>query len=190
MVYTDVGVRCGSCAPPESKPLLSRMPFQGSLGGLLAILLVVALIGTGGALLTGASNDDPYEYADDYADGYLDEYSGSVTVHEVVDPWIPENSEDAAPSGRRYIAVEVTVENDTGADFGVYSGSGQFQLKDKENFVEDAVVYEGPQAEPELPEVTLDDGEKARGWVTFEVNDDSEIVSMTSWTQDVPLPSQ
>jgi hypothetical protein len=155
---------------------------------MLLVLLAVMLIGAAGSMIGGAESNDPYDIADDYVDDYLEEYEGSVTAHQVIDPWIPEDPENAPPPGRRFIAVEVTVENDTGGEIPVYASSGQFQLKDREQFVEDAVVYSGPRAEPELPEVTLGEGEKARGWVTFEVDENADIETMSYWTQDVPLP--
>jgi hypothetical protein len=186
MVHTDVGVRCRNCAPVQARSLSQRLPILGGgVGSILAIILVVALIGTGGSLLAGGnSSDDPLGYYDDYLDEFQ---AGDVTVSEVVDPWAPEDG-DGPAGGRRLIAIELVVEADPGADYPYYASPYTFQVKDADDFVYGAVDYSGPQAQPALPDVTLEPGEKARGWITFDVPEDAEIVSLKAGTDIVDLP--
>jgi Domain of unknown function (DUF4352) len=187
MVHSDVGVRCKTCAPVQTRPLSERLPLLGGgVGSILAIILVVALIGTGGSLLAGGGADDPMDFYDDYLQNY--EEGGDVTVGEVVDPWTPEDG-DSVPSGEaRLIAIEVLVEADSSSDLGYYATPYEFQLKDEESFVYGPVTYDQPQAQPALPDVSLQPGEKAQGWVTFEVPEDSDIRTLEVGTKEIELP--
>jgi hypothetical protein len=186
MVHSDVGVRCKTCAPVQARPLSERLPLLGGgVGSILAIILVVALIGTGGSLLAGGGADD---ISDFYDDDYLQEFqNGDVTVLEVVDPWVPEEAADAPAEGRRFVAVEVLVEVDASEELPHYVYSYDYQLKDTEDFVYAPVGYGETRAEPPLPDVDLEPGEKTQGWVTFEVDEDSDLVSLTTGTKVIDL---
>ena len=186
MVHTDVGVRCKTCAPVQARPLSQRLPLLGGgVGSILAIILVVALIGTGGSLLAGGGADDPSDF---YDDDYLEEFqTGEVTVLEVADPWTPEDGSDAPPDGRRFVAIELLIEVDASEELPHYVYSYDYQLKDAENFVYAPVGYGEVQAQPTLPDVDLEPGEKTQGWVTFEVAEDSDLVSLTAGTKVIDL---
>jgi hypothetical protein len=40
----------------------------------------------------------------------------------------------------------------------------------------------------QLPSVELEPGEKASGWVVFEVDDDNALKSLSYWSAEVALP--
>jgi hypothetical protein len=45
--------------------------------------------------------------------------------------------------------------------------------------------------EPGLPEgIQLEDGEKANGWVLFEIDEDAEVESLRYFSAELPLPQQ
>lgn len=130
-------------------------------------------------------SDDPYgDYWDDFP---YEDFYGAVTVTEVADPWVPEDTEDAPPVGSRFVAIYVTVENSSSGDYPVHVSTYGFKIADREKFVYQAVDA-GPR--PALPTaVSIDKGERARGWVTFEVAEDSVIESITYFDTNISLPS-
>jgi len=180
LVHAPVGIRCRDCAPAQ--PLHARRGI-GVIGG---VIIVIVLIAVTGSVLgdRGTSNSGaPEDYLDEY--GY-EPFQGAVTVNELVDPWQPEAGTDAASPGHRFIAIEVTIENPADADDSHYVTSFDFKLTDSENFAYEA-TFSG--AEPLLPEdLELAPGEKARGWVTFEINEENAVESLEYLSGDIALP--
>jgi Domain of unknown function (DUF4352) len=180
MVHAEVGVRCRQCSPP------SRMSFPNRGSWMLGGALVLGAIITLGVVFGGGTSSPGFD--EGYYDDYLEDFAGKVSVENVEDPWEPPASSTPPPAGRRYIAVEVTVENENGGNFPVVVTSSQFKLTDSENFVYQPVYG---QIEPGLPEgIQLAKGEKARGWIVFEVEEDSEIQSLSYYTTEIDLPAQ
>ena len=178
LVHAPVGIRCRDCAPAQ--PARTRRG-MGILGGAVVVILVIVV---GASLAGGSSNsgsDDSAGYFDDYYD-----FQGVVTVNEMIDPFAPENADERPTDGRRFVALDVTVQNSEDAGGSHYVSSYLFKLTDSENF-----AYERSLAttEPALAEeLELAPGEKTRGWVMFEVAEGNDLKSLAYWTVDVALP--
>jgi hypothetical protein len=149
-------------------------------------LLIAGIVAAG--LVFGNGPSTPGFDVDDY-DQYLEEMTGQVTVEGFEDPWVPSGEGVPAAAGRRYVAFEVTVENDGGSgDFPVYVSSSSFKLTDSDRFAYQPVYG---RMEPGLPEgIQLEDGEKAHGWVLFEIDEDAEVESLSYFSAELPLPQQ
>ena len=147
------------------------------LGIVLVVFLVILAIGYVGS--RGGSGSDDYGY-DDYGDwGY------EVDVEDVQDPWVPRDGDLKASPGYRLVAIDVVVEASADNLDAYPTGSYDFKLTDDEEF-----AY-GPLdsgATPMFPDtVSLDPGEKTRGWVTFEVAEGNGLESLSSYDEVVPL---
>lgn len=68
----------------------------------------------------------------------------------------------------------------------VYVSPMSFKLTDSEGFAYGALQDGG--AEPRLAMIDLRSGEKTRGWLTFEVDESSEIRSLSYFGIDLELP--
>jgi hypothetical protein len=146
----------------------------GSLvgGAIIVILVIVAATSVLGA---GGSGDGEY-----YDDGYYDEgpevYDGAMTVNQVVDAWLPDDGRVHPADGSRFVAIDITVENDRSIDHVVYVTKSSFRMADSNDFV---YLPVDSGASPALPDgLHLESGEKSRGWIVFEVPEDSDIKSL------------
>lgn len=177
--HTDVGIRCKSCAPTGMRPKMMRT--GGSVvGG--AIILILVIIAATSVFDLGSGNDLP-----DYLDDEVYDYDGKVTVTQWIDPWEPGNGDRPAAEGNRLIAAEVTIENDTDG-YSVYVYGSDFRVTDSDSFVSAAV---SSRVQPGIPDdLVLNPGEKAKGWVMFEVGENSTIEKLQYWTSEVPIPHQ
>jgi hypothetical protein len=148
------------------------------LGIVAVVFLVILAIGYVGS--PGGSGSDDYSYGD-YGSGW--DYE--VQVNEVADPWEPPDGGQEASRGYRFVAIDVVVEASRQNDEAYPTGAYDFKLTDDEEF-----AY-GPldsAAKPAFPaEVWLEPGEKARGWVTFEVAEGHALVSLASYETVVSL---
>jgi hypothetical protein len=121
-----------------------------------------------------------------FYDDYLEDFGGTATVQTVDDPWLSRSGSSEPSPGRRFVAYEVTVENDGSDDFPVYVASSSFKLTDGDGFVYQP-VYNG--IEPGLPEgIQLEVGEKARGWIVFDIGEDADIASLSHFNSELELP--
>ncbi len=148
-------------------------------------LLLIGLLVVGGSLLSGGlSSNSPND--NEFFDDQFSEFEGVVTVNKLVDPWLPEASGELPSPGRRFVALDVTVENPGDGDVPVYAGSYGFKLTDSGNFAYSATVS---QAKPVLQEeLELAPGERTRGWIMFEVDEGNTIESLIYWSAEVALP--
>lgn len=182
-VHTDVGIRCRDCAP--ARP--SR-PRRGA-SVLLAVIVIIGLIVLGTSLARGdlsLSSGSRGQDVQQYLDEQIALFSGVVTVNQLVDPWAPMDANDRPSPGRRFVALEVVMANQGDRSAPVYASASMFKLTDTANFAYEPV---SSHAQPEVPrDLELAPGEKARGWLTFEVDEGKSIKSLTYWTVNVPLP--
>jgi hypothetical protein len=185
MVHSDVGVRCRNCAPPRS--------IAAGLGGsrFRNIVIVVGL-GLVGLLLIGRLSSGGSSGPDDAGDYQqlveeeLAEYRADVTVTQLIDPWSPDLPADAPSPGRRYVALEVTLENPRNSQVPHYVADSMFKLTDSAEF-----AYSPSESliEPALTRsVELAPGEKTQGWIMFEIDEENAIDSVFYWTKEVALP--
>ncbi len=182
LVHAPVGIRCRSCAP--SRPVMARRGI-GLLGGAaiaIVVIVIVASLAGGGTSSSGVPDD--YEQ-------YLNEFEGlqgQATANELLDPWKAASADEQPSPGHRYVAIEVTIENNTNDAVPVYVSHSLFKLTDSENF---AYSPTPSRAKPQLPEgLELAPGQKTRGWVTFEVDESSQIESLEYWSTEVELPAR
>jgi hypothetical protein len=185
MVHTDVGVRCRNCAP--ARPLLAGL----GANRLRNIIIVVGLVFVGvllvGRLSTGGSTGpgDAGEYQR-LLEEELTEYQADVTVDQLIDPWSADSPADAPANGRRYVALEVTLKNADDSEFPHYVTGSMFKVTDSEDFAYSPI---DSLIEPALSEsLELAPGQKTRGWIMFEIDEESAIQSVHYWTSEVPLP--
>lgn len=183
MVHSDVGIRCRDCAPPR--------PGVGGSNRLRNVVIVVGLVFVailligGGSRLGGGGSNDLGDYQD-YVDEELAQYEANATVNQLVDPWLPASPDQGPAAGRRFVALEVTVEYPGDRDFVHYVNVAAFKLIDSEDF-----AYGATQSlmEPALSEgLELAPGEKTRGWVMFEIDQATEIKSVAYGSAEVELP--
>ena len=185
LTHTDVGIRCRKCAP--SRGWTAAGAGSTRLRNLIIIVglvfVAVVLIG-GGSRLGGGSNDIPdYEQ---YVDDTLAQYQPEVTATRLIDPWLPEASEDAPPPGRRYVALEVTIEYPGDRPFSHYVTSSNFKLIDSDDFAFGATKS---LVGPPIPEaLELAPGQRTKGWVMFEIDDASDIKAVMYALSEVALP--
>jgi hypothetical protein len=186
MVHTDVGVRCKTCAPDIGKRRANRGASTLVVAGV--VLLAIVGIGTIGSGVLGDSTNSSVDYYDEYYDEYVDGLIGDVTTVTVLDPWIPATAGDVQPpEGRRFIAIEFTISAPDDSVAPAYASPAMFKLVDDEGFVYPP-LDSGKQ--PQLKAVSLENGEKTRGWVTFEVNEDAVVDTLHFFNTDVPLGDQ
>lgn len=128
-------------------------------------------------------SDDFPDYSG-YADEYLEQFEADVTASQVIDPWESDSPDEGARAGRRYVAVEVTIE--ASGEFPHYVSSSSFKLLDRDNFAYAAVPS---LQEPALAEgLELAPGQKTRGWVMFEIDEGTEVKAVAYGTAEVKLP--
>jgi len=96
-----------------------------------------------------------------------------VTINEIADD-IRWSNAPPPPTGKRIVAFDLTVEYVKGG--GTYSVSpGDFHLVDKDSFA----YTVGLQPVPALTWIDLREGEKTRGWISFEVNQNAMLRTLT-----------
>jgi hypothetical protein len=157
-----------------------------SVVGAAIVLLVLLVIGT--SLYTGdipLSSGSQYNDYEQFIDDEFAQYEGVATVNRVVDPWTLEAPEYQPAAGHRFVAIEVTIENPSDRSETVWADADGFKLTDADRF---AYAPAPLRMRTELPEVELDPGEKANGWVVFEVDEHSGLKSLSYWTADIELP--
>lgn len=89
-----------------------------------------------------------------------------VLIHAIDDPYVP--AEGTARTGHRMLAFDVELQHAGGDENLKYSG-GKWHLYDSEGHAFEAIVLDNRTREPRLTEGFVTPGNKARGWVTFEV---------------------
>jgi hypothetical protein len=94
-----------------------------------------------------------------------------VTLNQVVDPWVSDNQFEQPDAGKRFVAFDVTIEN-VGGSGTHYASPINFKLTDSESFAYE-ITFFGP--DPALRTTGLGSGEKTRGWVPFEVNQNASL---------------
>jgi len=113
--------------------------------------------------------------------GTVVEAGGSrYTVHSIQDP-APAGEYFGPDPGKRWVVVEVTQEaldkQDSGSPF-------DFTVQDKDGFIYD---FDFGEKEPEFQSRELGPGQRQRGFITFEVPEDAELVAV--WVDaDFPKP--
>jgi Domain of unknown function (DUF4352) len=187
MVHTDVGVRCRSCAP--ARPMLAGLGANRLRNIIIIVGLVfvaVILLGGLGGLSGGSSGPgDASDYQQLIEDEFA-EYQAEVIVSQLVDPWSPDLPADAPSAGRRYVALEVTLENPKDSEFPRYVAGSMFKLTDSADFAYSPIES---LIEPALTDsLELAPGQKTQGWIMFEIDDENPIESVFYWTEEVVLP--
>jgi hypothetical protein len=176
MVHGDVGVRCKSCAGDGvGKPLASGGKKVVGLG----VLVLVGLIAVGslGRSVLGSSDTKPGLN--------LPQITSTTTAEQLVDPWTPDDPSTKLRVGYRFVAVELIVQNDASSEGKAWWDPEDYTLSDSDNF-KYGTVYGG--AEPHLPSISLNPGQKSRGWITFEIPVESHVVSLDDYKDNIPLP--
>ncbi len=90
----------------------------------------------------------------------------------------------AAPA-RRYIAFDVVIENPRGSGAPHYTAARGFKLSDSQRFV---YAPESVKGNGGLDAVRLDPGERAAGWVVFEVSETAVVEDLKYESQSLALP--
>ena len=111
------------------------------------------------------------------------EAGGSIyTVNGVQDPGPEPEDEFFGPEeGNRWIVLDITQEASGGQDS---AGPWDFKVQDEAGFLYDWTFGE---AEPEFPSIELADGQRVRGYLTFEVPEDAVLVAVYA-DADFPQP--
>jgi len=155
------------------------------------IIIIVGLVFVGvlllGRLSSGGSSGpgDPSEYQQ-LIEEELAQYQADVTVNQLIDHWSPDSPADAPAPGRRYVALEVTLETPDDTELPRYVTSAMFKLTDSANFAYSPI---DSLIEPALTQsVELAPGQKTQGWIMFEIDDENAIESLHYWTSEVALP--
>ena len=98
----------------------------------------------------------------------------SITLNEIVDPWVStaEFALDEPGPGKRFVTFDVTLHRtkESGTHFACWT---DFTLTDT-----DAFLYEYEllfDLEPQLDCVDLGGGQKTRGWIGFEVDEETPL---------------
>jgi len=94
-----------------------------------------------------------------------------VTLNQIADPWVSDNQFIQPDPGKRIVAFDVTIEN-TGKSGTHGANPFNFKLTDTQSFAYETSFF-GP--DPALGATNLGSGEKTRGWVPFEVNQDASL---------------
>lgn len=113
-----------------------------------------------------------------------------LTINDVLDPWLPQSEtseeEPLTPAeGTRFVAIDLTVENNGTAD--LYYPCYYPSLVDSGNF-----VYQERYAvkEPALAAGELGSDQKTRGWVTFEVDENASLATLSCSTTTEEAPEE
>lgn len=102
------------------------------------------------------------------------------TVHSIEDPAKPGEFFGPDP-GKRWVVIEVTQE---ALDRQASGSPFDFTVQDKDGFIYD---FEFGEKEPEFTSRELAPGQRQRGFITFEVPEDAELVAV--WVDaDFPKP--
>ncbi len=94
-----------------------------------------------------------------------------MTLNQVVDPWVSDNQFEQPDPGKRFLAFDVTIQN-VGKSGTHDANPFNFKLTDSESFAYETSFF-GP--DPQLHSTDLGSGEKTRGWVPFEVNQNASL---------------
>lgn len=184
MVHTDVGVRCANCAPDRGKPLYSMTKGRAVVAGAIILILVIGGLGlaSDGLGISSSQGDSYYDEYDDYIEEFMD---ADISVSSYVDPWTSDDGELKAAPGQRFVAIEILIENMSDSEIPYYASPWSFKLTDTDGF---AYVALETGARPVVPAVSLAHGEKVRGWLTFEVDEDAEIATFSDSWSTIDLP--
>lgn len=111
------------------------------------------------------------------------EAGGSLyTVNSVEDPAEEPEDEFFGPEeGNRWVVLDITQEAAGGEDS---AGPWDFTVQDEDGFIYEWTFGE---AEPEFPSVQLADGQRVRGYLTFEIPEDAVLVAVYA-DADFPRP--
>lgn len=102
------------------------------------------------------------------------------TVHSIEDP-VKAGEFSGPDEGKRWVVIEVTQE---ALDKQVSGSPFDFTVQDKDGFIYD---FDFGQKEPEFTSRELAPGQRQRGFITFEVPEDAELVAV--WVDaDFPKP--
>ena len=149
------------------------------------VILAIGYIGSRGGSGADGGYDDYYD-EEGYSEDALARFAEAVTVDRVEDPWTSNDPEVSAPTGRRFVAFEVTIEGPEDPEAGFYVSPMLFKLTDSEGFAYTPTL--DAAAEPVLTTIGLDPGEKTRGWLTFEVDEGSDVRSLSYFGIDLKMP--
>ncbi len=112
------------------------------------------------------------------------EAGGSIyTVNGIEDPGLePEDGFYGPEEGNRWVTLDITQQASGGEDS---AGPWDFTVQDADGF-----IYEWTYGEkkPEFGSVQLADGQRIRGYLTFEVPEDAELVAVYA-DADFPRPA-
>ncbi|MEX0681826.1 MAG: DUF4352 domain-containing protein [Dehalococcoidia bacterium] len=146
----------------------------------VALVIGIVVFGIAGDGI-GSSDGDSSDYND-----YQEFYEVETTAEQVVDPWIPGADVRNPSPGHHFVAIEIVVQNSSSSAEPYYVGFGDYGLTDSDDFVYGTLEY---GATPRVSEVTLEPGQKTRGWITFEVKDGVSVRSLSDWFgENVALP--
>jgi hypothetical protein len=185
LTHTDVGIRCRKCAPSRGWTAAgARSTRLRNIIIIVGLVFVAVVLIGGGSQLGGGSNDiADYEQ---YVDDTLAQYQPEVTASRLIDPWIPEAGEEQPPPGRRFVALEVTIEYPDDRPFSHYVSTSHFKLIDSEDFASGATKS---LVGPPIPEaLELTPGQRTKGWVMFEIDEASDIKGVMYSVVEVALP--
>jgi len=187
MVHTDVGIRCRDCAP--ARPLLAGIG-SNRLRNIVIIVgglfIVVVLVGGGAGLSSRGSSDPNLDDYERFIEEELAAYQPDVTVSRLIDPWTSDVAGQAPSGGRRYVALEVTIEYPADRNASHYVSTTNFKLLDSQNF-----AYSPSESllDPPLPEaLELAPGQRTKGWVMFTIDGGTEIKSISYAMSELSLP--
>ena len=184
LVQTDVGIRCRTCAPVRrGVPGFGSNRFRNAAIVVGIVFVGVLLIGGGSRLGGGSAGPGDYN---EYANEILEQYQPEVTATRFIDPWLPASPTDSSPSGRRLVALEVTIEYPKGRDATHFVSASYFKLIDRDDFV---YSTRPSLIDPSVPEgLELTPRQKTRGWVMFEIDEQLEIKSIAYGLAELALP--
>lgn len=111
------------------------------------------------------------------------EAGGSLyTVNGIQDPGpVPDDDFFGPEEGNRWVTLDITQEASGGEDS---AGPWDFTVQDEDGFIYEWTFGE---AEPEFPTVQLANGQRVRGYLTFEVPEEAVLVAVYA-DADFPRP--
>jgi hypothetical protein len=185
LVHTDVGIRCPKCAP--SRRWRGAGAGNNRLRNIIIVvgLVFVAVLLIGGGSRLGGSSNDITDY-EQYIDEELAAVQPEVTATRLVDPFSPESDDRQPGPGRRFVALEVTIEYPEDRPYSHYVSSTQFKIVDADDYASGSI--ESLATPPIAEGLELAPGQRTRGWVMFEIEEDAQIQSVMYSTVEVALP--
>lgn len=146
----------------------------GALAAVVVVIIVIVVLAASNSSSSGGGDDVHVTFAEGSSGVVAPEGSGDdktkVTILGIKDPAASDNEFEQPADGKKYIAIDVEIENVGKHEINAVS----WKLRDSKDQEHDEAFVSGVGQDLE-PVYNLTPGGKTQGWVVFEVDSDATV---------------